>query len=186
MTSAGPARDRLLQAVVEQLAGHGIADRSLRALAAATGTSHRMLIYHFGSREGLLAEVVGVVEAGQRETLAALTAEPGTGPREIVDRFWTTVSAGARRYGPLFYELSAHAMQGQEHARSLHETLVAPWIEPLGSVLERAGLPPAAARTRARLIVGAARGLLHDALVTGEFTEADAAMSDFTAIALPT
>lgn len=185
MTSAGPARDRLLQAVVEQLAGHGIADRSLRALATATGTSHRMLIYHFGSRAGLLTEVVAAVEAGQRETLAELTADPAAGPWDVVERFWVTVSAGARRYGPLFYELSAHAMQGQEHAARLRETLVAPWIAPLGALLERAGLAPAAARTRARLIVGVARGLLHDALVTGEFTQADAAMADFTALALP-
>ncbi|MEV1294543.1 TetR/AcrR family transcriptional regulator [Pseudonocardia sp. NPDC049635] len=185
MTSAGSARERLLQTVLEQLAEHGIADRSLRALAAATGTSHRMLIYHFGSREGLLVEVVAAVEAGQRETLAALTADPDLGPREVVNRFWGTVSAGARRYGPLFYELSAHAMQGRDHAVRLRETLVEPWIGPLGALLERAGLAAGPARTRARLVVGAARGLLHDALVTGEFTEADEAMADFTALALP-
>ena len=184
MTGAGPARDRLLQTVVEQLAGQGIADRSLRALATATGTSHRMLIYHFGSREGLLTEVVAAVEAGQQAALAALTADPAAGPREVVDRFWVTVSAGARRYGPLFFELSAQAMQGRAHAARLRETLVAPWIAPLGALLERGGLAPAAARTRARLVIGAARGLLHDALVTGEFTEADAAMADLTALAL--
>ncbi|MDT7648160.1 MAG: hypothetical protein QOC75_5160, partial [Pseudonocardiales bacterium] len=36
----------------------GISDLSLRQLADALGTSHRMLIYHFGSKEGLLTEVV--------------------------------------------------------------------------------------------------------------------------------
>ena len=34
----------------------GIADKSLRAIAAAARTSHRMLIHHFGSRAGQHAE----------------------------------------------------------------------------------------------------------------------------------
>jgi AcrR family transcriptional regulator len=44
----------------------GIADLSLRQLAAAIGTSHRMLLYHFGSREGLLAAVTRAVEEQQQ------------------------------------------------------------------------------------------------------------------------
>ena len=51
------ARDRLLAAAVSHALSGGIADLSLRELAAAIGTSHRMLIYHFGSRQGLLAAV---------------------------------------------------------------------------------------------------------------------------------
>ena len=49
------ARDRQLAAAVAIAMQGGIADLSLRELAAAIGTSHRMLLYHFGSREGLLA-----------------------------------------------------------------------------------------------------------------------------------
>jgi hypothetical protein len=48
------ARDRLLDAAVEHALSKGIVDLSLREIAAALGTSHRMIIYHFGSREGLL------------------------------------------------------------------------------------------------------------------------------------
>ncbi len=51
------ARDRLLAAAVDQAMNGGIADLSLRELASAVGTSHRMLLYHFGSREGLLVAV---------------------------------------------------------------------------------------------------------------------------------
>jgi AcrR family transcriptional regulator len=52
--SDGPtsSRDRLLAAALEHVATHGIGNLSLRGLAAALGTSHRMLSYHFGSREG--------------------------------------------------------------------------------------------------------------------------------------
>ena len=179
------AREHLLQAAVEHFADHGVGDRSLRSIAAAIGTSHRMLIYHFGSREGLLAEVVAAVEARQRDALSALTAQPGADPREVVLRFWTTVSAAARRYGPLFYELAAHAMQGQAHAARLRDTLVEPWLEPLTALLQLAGVDRAEASTRARLGLGVARGLLHDALVTGDFAQADAAMAAFVDMALP-
>ena len=40
-------------------------------LAAAIGTSHRMLIYHFGSREGLVAAIVASVEAPQESSSRA-------------------------------------------------------------------------------------------------------------------
>jgi AcrR family transcriptional regulator len=56
------ARERLLAAAVDHAMRDGIADLSLRELAAAIGTSHRMLLYHFGSREGLLIAVVQAVE----------------------------------------------------------------------------------------------------------------------------
>jgi len=178
------AREQLLQAVVEHFAEHGVGDRSLRSVAAAIGTSHRMLIYHFGSREGLLAEVVTTVEAGQRDALATFTAQPGTEPREVVLRFWTTVSTVARRYGPLFYELTAHAMQEQTHAAPLRESLVEPWLEPLTDLLRRAGVDREDAAVRARLGLAATRGLLHDALLTGDFAQADAAMAAFADMAL--
>ena len=51
------AREQLLAAVVGYVATHGFSDLSLREVAAAIGTSHRMLIYHFGSREGLAVDL---------------------------------------------------------------------------------------------------------------------------------
>ena len=65
------ARDRLLGAAVEHALTEGIVDLSLREIAVGIGTSHRMLIYHFGSREGLLVAVVREVERRERQALAA-------------------------------------------------------------------------------------------------------------------
>src|SRR5262249_4478203 len=65
------ARDRLLGAAVRHAMDWGIADLSLRQLAAAIGTSHRMLLYHFGSREGLLIAVTRAVEEQHRTALLA-------------------------------------------------------------------------------------------------------------------
>ena len=48
-SSGDDPRRQLLEHAVGYLTDHGIGDISLRELAAALGTSHRMLIYHFGS-----------------------------------------------------------------------------------------------------------------------------------------
>ena len=62
MAAQQSPRDRLLTAVSEYVASHGLSDFSLREVAAAIGTSHRMLLYHFGSKELLLVEIVRAVE----------------------------------------------------------------------------------------------------------------------------
>ena len=49
MINATP-KEKLLRAVVDVALAGGIADRSLRGIAEAAGTSHRMLIHHYGSR----------------------------------------------------------------------------------------------------------------------------------------
>src|ERR1700753_2903864 len=74
--AATPKR-RLLAAVVSVALTEGISDKSLRAIAQAAWTSHRMLIHHFGSREGLLVDVIREVEERQRTVLAEMVGDPG-------------------------------------------------------------------------------------------------------------
>src|SRR4029450_3883401 len=78
-------KQELLEAVVAELTRGGIGDRALRDIAAVVGTSHRMLIHHFGSREGLLTEVVRTVEAQQRGFLASLDLQPEEAV-DLIDR----------------------------------------------------------------------------------------------------
>ena len=85
------SRERLLAAAMDHVAQHGVGDLSLRGLAAALGTSHRMLIYHFGSREGLLIEVIRTVEAQQRAALATLLLDEDAPPAETMRRMWKRV-----------------------------------------------------------------------------------------------
>jgi AcrR family transcriptional regulator len=171
-------REALLRRVVDYLAAHGIADISLRRLATEIGTSHRMLIYHFGSREGLLAAVVERVEAEQRDVLAEILAS-SSDEGSFVERglrFWQAVTDAALIYGPLFYEVSSHAMQGQPHATALRASLVETWLEPATANWIALGLAPGPARNQARLDLAVARGLLHDLLLTGDRDGVDAAM----------
>ncbi len=158
------ARERLLAAAVEQAMRGGIADLSLRELSAAIGTSHRMLLYHFGSREGLLVAVARAVEEAQR------AAVPG----------WGTTPAEARRgwqhfsdpklwpQERLFFELYSHALLGRPGTEGFLETAIEPWITYIAAAMTEAGADPATARTDARLAVATVRGLLLDLLATGD------------------
>ena len=171
-------RQALLLRAIEHFAQHGIGDTSLRGLASAIGTSHRMLIYHFGSREGLLAAVVDRVEEDGRTTLARIAQEgdPDDDLLEAGLRFWHTMTEEALIYGPLFFELSSHAMLDLPHAVGLRERLVTTWLDTLEATYVSHGMDPQTGRTQARLDLAVARGLLHDLLLTGDREAVDTAM----------
>jgi AcrR family transcriptional regulator len=168
------SRESLLTDAVQYFAKHGIGDASLRSIATNLGTSHRMLIYHFGSREGLLAEVVRTVEAQQRDLLATLATDD-LPIEEQSERFWRQVTEAALIYGPLFFELSAHAMQNLPHTEALKADLINVWLPPLTDLCIRAGIPPDQAPAYARLGLAASRGLLLDLLLTGDQAGVDEA-----------
>jgi AcrR family transcriptional regulator len=167
------SRESLLTDAVQYFAKNGIGDASLRSIATNIGTSHRMLIYHFGSREGLLAEVVRSVEAQQRDLLATLDNEVPI--EELSERFWRQVTEAALIYGPLFFELSAHAMQDLPHTEALKADLINVWLPPLIDLCIRAGIPADQAPAYARLGLAASRGLLFDLLLTGDQAGVDEA-----------
>jgi len=163
-------RRRLLDAAIDHFGRNGIGDTSLRGIADALGTSHRMLIYHFGSREGLLAEVTREVEARQRAVMA-VTYDADLPPLEAAAKYWEETVEASLRYGPLFFELAAHAMQGKEHASALRAELISAWLPSVTDLCRAIGIPERQAESHARLALGAARGLLLDLLVSGDREE---------------
>jgi AcrR family transcriptional regulator len=179
------ARARLLSAAMEHVARHGVGDLSLRGLAAALGTSHRMLSYHFGSREGLLIEVIRAVEAQQRAALAELLGDPESSPQETMRRMWRRVADEALWPNErLFFEIYAQALQGSAYALPLLDGIVDLWVEPLTDLAVAQGRPEPQARAEARLGVAVTRGLLLDLLATRDRAAVDAAMERYiTALA---
>ncbi|WP_246547299.1 TetR/AcrR family transcriptional regulator [Streptomyces luteogriseus] len=179
----GAQRDRraqLLDAAVDHVAAHGIADLSLRGLGAAIGVSHRMLIHYFGSKEQLLVEIVRASERRQRDVLSRLQLEPGLAPVDVARLLWKQLTdprlAGQER---LFFEICGHALRGRPEAVPVLEGLVTDWLEPLVAAEVGAGAGPATARNRARLGLATVRGLLLDLLATGDRAGVDSAMEEF-------
>lgn len=184
MASATP-KEKLLEAVADVALAGGIADRSLRAIAAAAGTSHRMLIHHFGSREGLLVDVIRAVEARQSAALTELVAESAEVPGDLTERFWRHLrSPELAPQERLFFEVYGQALQGRQWAKPLLDGVVENWVGPVATMLAEAGISPDTARTVARLYVAVGRGLLLDVLATGDDSEVDTAMRFFSEMLL--
>ena len=174
------ARRQLLDRAIDHVGAHGIGDLSLRSLAAALGTSHRMLIHHFGSKEGLWVAIARTVEARQREVLAGHLAASHDRPREAMRAWWRHISD--RSLWPnerLFFELYGQALQGRPYATDLLDGVVDAWLDPVVELLEAGGVPTEAARAHARLGIAVIRGLLMDVLATGDVAGVDAAMDAF-------
>lgn len=179
--TASESRRQLVDAAIGFLGERGVGDVSLRELATGVGTSHRMLIYHFGSKDGLLVEVSREVERRQREALTALATEfDGENAEELSRRFWRRLRApdleGLER---LFFELYGRGLRSGSDAGRLLEGNVDSWIAVQVPLLEATGLAAAEARTVARLAVAVGRGLLMDVLATGEERAVDDAYELF-------
>lgn len=176
MTGDDP-RQRLLDAAIDHVAEHGIGDLSLRGLAAALGTSHRMLIHHFGSKDGLWVAIVQEVERRQRDSIAELAPADLATLGDALRAWWTHISDPALwARERLFFELYGRALQGHAPATDLLEGVVDSWTQPVAAQAEALGVDPARSHAFARLGVAVTRGLLLDLLATGDRAGVDEAM----------
>lgn len=175
-TTPSPRRTELLNACYAYLLDHGLIGLSLRPLAAATGTSPRVLLYLFGSKDELLRQLLARARHEQVTLMAAALEETGDGFEDLVDRLWGFVSAPEqRRMVQLTYEaflLSLSHDPGPwagfagEAARE--------WLDLL--VRAQPGVPHTVAEARATRALALVRGLLLDLLACEEPERVAAAM----------
>src|SRR5580704_11634129 len=132
---------RLLDAAVEHALDKGIVDLSLREIASAIGTSHRMLIYHFRSREGLLVAVVREVERRQRDILAAGDMSLAHA-REFFRQLTDPALRGQER---LFFEIYSHALLERPGTEGFLDEVISAWTDPIVETLANTGMDEAAA-----------------------------------------
>jgi AcrR family transcriptional regulator len=137
-----------------------------------------MLIYHFGSREGLLAAVVEELERAERDLLAELLSNTEVPRRQLAWQFWTHLADVIDRYGPLYFELASQAMHGDDVRAPLRLPNVEAWVDAIAAMGE-AEMDPGQVRAHARLNLAVARGLLHDLLLTRDRKAVDEAMAMF-------
>src|SRR5262245_57526455 len=170
-------REELLEAAAAYLLRHGVAGMSLRPMAAAIGTSARLLIYHFGTKERLLIEAMGLIRQRARADVAAMLqaapADPDVGRLVRESWRWCT-SARNRSYLRLLFEVHGLALQYPKQYAGYLEGSVGHWIE----LLTKALAPSLGRRAQATatLIVGAIDGLLMDYLSTGDLARATGAI----------
>lgn len=156
-------RQELLDGATAWVVEHGLGDLSLRPLAEAVGTSDRMLIYYFGSRDGLVAAIASQAA----ELLAA--ALPGTGgqrgprtPRTWVRRCWELFADPAVRPAlNLLFELDVLGARSPGPTRDAALVVAHRWSEVVDAALASFGVP-AERRRRGltELVAGAMFGLV--------------------------
>jgi AcrR family transcriptional regulator len=167
-------RAELLDALIEAFAAGGIGGRSLREVADSVGTSHRMLLHHFGSRDELLLAIVEEVERRQATTLADLPVDPAGAAAAM----WADVRR--RRLRPLerlFFECYARAAQGEEPFARMLPAAVDGWLADVDKRSDGSNDP-----ALARLGLAVTRGLLLDLVATDDETGVDAAADAFVAL----
>ena len=140
---------KLLDAATAHLREHGLHDTSLRQLAAAIGTSHRMLIYHFGSFEGLLVAIVERSEDEERERFRSLVGDEPLDRASLLRAMWRHLSdpelASQER---LFFELYGQALHGRPGTEGFLDRVVSTWLDESVRLARRPGVTAAAAKAR--------------------------------------
>jgi AcrR family transcriptional regulator len=166
-------REQLLDACTDHALAHGLPDR-LEPLVAATGTSARMLIYHFGSRDGLLRAVLQHARQRQLDTFGDLLRGRSDEPYILtLERAWKVIAgADGRPYLRVFNTLRENAEQ--QLWPGFRRTATTDWLEPLEDGLRSLGRPELAT-----LVLAVIRGLLIDLDATGDTARTERAFRDF-------
>ncbi|WP_217168938.1 TetR/AcrR family transcriptional regulator [Streptomyces sp. AC512_CC834] len=166
-------KERLLDACADHALAHGLPDR-LEPLAGATGTSPRMLIYHFGTRDALLRAVLGHARQRQLDVFGdLLRARPDERYTATLDRAWTSITGpDGRPYLRMFGQLRESAEQ--RLWPDFRRTATTDWLGPLEDGLRSIGRPDLAT-----LVLAVIRGLLMDLDATGDTARTDQAFRDF-------
>jgi AcrR family transcriptional regulator len=169
-------RAALLSDVLEHLHEHGVADLSLEPLAQAIGTSKRMLLYYFGDRATLVAEVLAASRPDVERMFDAVRTPADL--RAAAGSLWHAISWGEqRRSVRMLLQVLALATTQPEVYGEFAATAVHVMTGPVGQAFHRAGWETEESAARATLVVSGLRGLCQDLLVTGDVDRVDAAAS---------
>ena len=166
-------RQRLLDACTDYALEHGLPDR-LGPLATATDTSSRMLIYHFGTRDRLLREILGQARQRQIDVFTDLLRVRPNQPYTVTLRHaWTTMTGPqGQPYLRMFTRL--HETAGEPLWPGFRRIATTDWLAPLEHGMRSLGRPELAT-----VVLAVIRGLLMDLDATGDTARTDQAFHDF-------
>ena len=168
-------RDRILEACVDHALAHGLPDR-MEPFATASGTSARMLVYHFGTRDALLREVLVRARRRHRDLIGELVSpRPGEPYPSTLRRAWRVIAGPAGRpYLRMFGRLREDAEQ--QLWPGFRREATTDWLQPLADGMGSVGRPELGT-----LVLAVVRGLLMDLESTGDAARVDRAFDDFLA-----
>ena len=170
-TSAGSERrQQLLESSYRYVLAHGLSGMSLRPLAAAIGSSPRVLLFLFGSKEQLLRELLARAREDEVKLLQRLEAGDGNGLAAVGLEIWRWLSApehgGLLR---LWVESYSQALiEPSGPWAGFAQATVRDWLGLLARAQPRAERNTAAGGAKRTLVLAILRGAMLDLLATGD------------------
>lgn len=133
-------QEKLLEDATDYVLTHGLIGLSLRPLAATIGTSDRMLLYHFETRDALVTAIIGQVNDRSVKALARLDSAPSV--REGVLLLWAAYQCEPiRSCEQIYVQATASGLLGAEPYRSGVRRANDRWRAGLSAFLNACGAP---------------------------------------------
>ncbi len=170
-------KPELLAAIVDHLREHPLSGVTFRTLADALGVGPFTLVYHFGTRNELIIEIIRAVTARQQQVIdAELAVEPSLESHiSAIRDSWLGFLAPTTR-ALLRLEFEAALMEVTDPTlRAGGRDVHARWVEWGTEALERLGVETSEARIEARILVDQLYGFQLDLVVTRDDAGATAA-----------
>jgi AcrR family transcriptional regulator len=168
------ARERILEAAIEVLKSDGYAGLTIAKVAAAAGESKPLVVYHFGSKQGLVQaagraiaemitdEVLDAVDGAG--TVEAVIRGADTGVERVLDR--------DERVARLYFDLAAVSVVDPAIRQTIAE-VNEQWRVVLIRLLTEAsdGVPAGRARVLALMVIAGVQGMTLERIERGPTAE---------------
>lgn len=182
--SESKRRDELLELVYRYVLEHGITGLSLRPLAAAVGSSPRVLLFLFGSKDGLVRALLGRARSDELDLLDQLkSVSTGSDLGTVAMKVWEWLVAdehrGLLRLWAEGYVRSLLQPDGP-WADFAHAT-VSEWLELLADAQDPGQRSTPSALAERTLTLAVLRGALLDLLATNDHVRTTAAVQRYLA-----
>jgi AcrR family transcriptional regulator len=164
----------LCTAIVQYLVRHGLADLSLRPLAKAVGSSPRVLLYYFGSKEKMVVKVLAEIRQRQRAAYDQMQADTFEDACRLV---WRHMSApDSEPLFRLFFEAYGIALRHPKLYKNFLRSTIDDWLDFVTAPLHLEGYKPQQARAFATMVLAGLRGFMLDYCATGDRKRLDRAV----------
>lgn len=173
-----PRREELLELAYRYVLDHGLAELSLRPLATAIGTSPRVLLYLFTSKDGLIRALLARARTDQLDLLASTRVSGEANLADVAALVWQWLIAEDHRpLVTLWFEGYARSLVEPEGpwANFARQT-VQDWLAVLAAHQSPAHARSPAGAAELTLVLAVLRGALLDLLATGDQTRTTAAV----------
>jgi AcrR family transcriptional regulator len=160
-------RDELAGAATDYVLERGLIGLSLRPLAAEIGTSDRMLIYHFGSKDELIAAVLAISNDRSMELIRAMAPSPSL-QQAVLDLWETFTERQLQRCQRMYVEAAALGLFGREPYASSVSRSNAEFIAAIAAHLEASGVGADRAPRIASIVDATFNGVFLDRPLDGD------------------